>query len=47
MQYQAGEKRRRAGNHHAYLVTKAHGGEISVCSNAGEGTTVTVTLPSE
>ncbi|MHB9029373.1 MAG: sensor histidine kinase, partial [Candidatus Latescibacterota bacterium] len=33
------------GTTYAYLVTKAHGGEIGVTSNAKEGTTVTVALP--
>jgi two-component system CheB/CheR fusion protein len=33
------------GTTYARLVTKAHGGEISVDSNAEEGTTVTVVLP--
>ncbi len=32
------------GTTYAYLVTKAHGGDISVASNAAEGTTVTVAL---
>ncbi len=32
------------GTTYAYLVTKAHGGDISVASNASEGTTVTVAL---
>lgn len=32
------------GTTYAYLITKAHGGDISVASNATEGTTVTVTL---
>ena len=32
------------GTTYAYLVTKAHGGDISVTSNASEGTTVTVAL---
>ncbi|MHB9029985.1 MAG: PAS domain-containing protein [Candidatus Latescibacterota bacterium] len=33
------------GTTYAYLVTKAHGGEVTVSSNAEEGTTVTVELP--
>jgi signal transduction histidine kinase len=33
------------GTTYAFLVTKAHGGEISVNSNEKEGTTVTVALP--
>lgn len=32
------------GTTYAYLVTKAHGGDISVASNAADGTTVTVEL---
>ena len=32
------------GTTYAYLVTKAHGGDIQVASNAKEGTTVTVAL---
>ena len=32
------------GTSYAYLVTKAHGGEISVTSNETEGTTLTVKL---
>jgi len=33
------------GTTYAYLVTKAHGGEISVTSSEADGTTVTVKLP--
>jgi CheY-like chemotaxis protein len=33
------------GTTYAYLVTRAHGGEIGVASNAEEGTTVTLSLP--
>jgi two-component system sensor histidine kinase SenX3 len=33
------------GTTYAYLATRAHGGSISVASNAGDGTTVTVKLP--
>lgn len=33
------------GTTYAYLVAKAHGGDISVTSNAEEGTTVTIVLP--
>ncbi len=35
------------GTTYAWLVTKAHGGNIAVSSNAEEGTTVTVALPVE
>ncbi|MHB9030950.1 MAG: PAS domain-containing protein, partial [Candidatus Latescibacterota bacterium] len=35
------------GTSYAWLVTKAHGGNITVRSNAEEGTTVTVVLPVE
>lgn len=33
------------GTTYAYWVTRSHGGNITVASNANEGTTVTVTLP--
>ena len=33
------------GTTYAYLVTKAHGGDIFVQSNERDGTTVTVILP--
>ncbi len=33
------------GTTYAYLVTKAHGGQISVASDRSQGTTVTVELP--
>jgi PAS domain S-box-containing protein len=33
------------GTTYAYLVAKAHGGDIQVTSNAEEGTTVTIILP--
>jgi two-component system, cell cycle sensor histidine kinase and response regulator CckA len=33
------------GTTYAYLVTKAHGGQIKVTSNETDGTTVTVTFP--
>ena len=33
------------GTTYAYMVTRAHGGEITIRSNTTEGTTVTVMLP--
>ncbi len=35
------------GTTYAYLVTRAHGGNISVASNAEDGTTVTVSFPAK
>jgi PAS domain S-box-containing protein len=35
------------GTTYAYMVTKAHGGDIAVASNREEGTTVTLTFPGE
>jgi PAS domain S-box-containing protein len=46
--FNVGPKKRNGtglGTTYAYMVTKAHGGNITVRSNAEEGTTVTVALP--